>query len=47
MSPSILLRNFSCSTWILRVDGLTINFPVAHVVHIKFEDLGNLDVFKL
>jgi hypothetical protein len=28
-------------------DGLTINFPVAHAMHIKFEDLGNLVSFKL
>jgi hypothetical protein len=47
MSPSILSRNLSSSTLILRGDGLTINLSVVQAVHIKSEDLGNLVVFKL
>jgi hypothetical protein len=45
--PKILSRNLSGFTLILRGDGLTINFPVAQAMHIKFEDLGNLTEFKL
>jgi hypothetical protein len=42
MSPGILLRNFNGSVCILRGEGLKINFPVAHAVHMKSEVLGNL-----
>jgi hypothetical protein len=45
MSPCILSRNFSGSVCILRGEDLKINFPVAQVMHIKLEVLGNL--FKL
>jgi hypothetical protein len=47
ISPRIHSRNLSGSTLILIGDGLKINFPVAQVVHIKFEDLGNMAEFKL
>jgi hypothetical protein len=47
ISSRILSRNLSGFTSILRGDGLMINFPVAQDMHIKFEDLGNLVVFKL
>jgi hypothetical protein len=42
MSPCILSRNFSGSVYILRGEGIKINFPVAQTVHIKSEILGNL-----
>jgi hypothetical protein len=42
MSPCILSRNFSGSVYILRGEGIKINFPVAQAVHIKSEILGNL-----
>jgi hypothetical protein len=45
MLPCILSRNFSGSIYILRGEGLKINFPVAQAMHIKREILGNL--FKL
>jgi hypothetical protein len=47
MSPCILLRNFSGFVCILRGEGLKINFPVAHVVHMKSEVLEKLAYFKL
>jgi hypothetical protein len=42
MSPYIVSRNFSDSVCILRGEGFKINFPVAHVMHMKSEVLGNL-----
>jgi hypothetical protein len=42
MSHCIFLRNFSGSVCILRGEGLKINFPVAHTVHMKSEVLVNL-----
>jgi hypothetical protein len=47
ISPLIHSRNLNGSTLILIGDGFKINFPVAQVVHIKSEDLGNLARFKL
>jgi hypothetical protein len=41
MSPCIISRNFCGSICILRGEGLKINFPVAHAVHIKSEILRN------
>jgi hypothetical protein len=41
ISPRVLSMNFSGSVLILRGDGVTISFSVAHVVHTKSEDLGN------
>jgi hypothetical protein len=42
LSLCIFSRNFSGSVCILRGEGLKINFPVAHVMHMKSEVLGNL-----
>jgi hypothetical protein len=47
MSPCILLRNFSGSVYILRGEGLKINFSIAHVMHMKSKVLRNLASFKL
>jgi hypothetical protein len=47
MSPCIILSNFSGSVYILRGEGLKINFLIAHVVHMKSEVLRNLTSFKL
>jgi hypothetical protein len=47
MSLGILSINFSGSVCILREEGLKINFPVAHAVHMKLEGFGNLASFKL
>jgi hypothetical protein len=47
MSPYILSRNFSGSVCILKGEGLKINFPVTHAMHIKSEVLRNLASFKL
>jgi hypothetical protein len=47
ISSGILSRNLSGSTYILRGEGLKINFPVAQVVHIKSDDLGNFASIKL
>jgi hypothetical protein len=47
ISSGILSRNLSDSTYILRGEGLKINFPVAQVVHIKSDDLGNFASIKL
>jgi hypothetical protein len=47
MSPCIISRNFSDFVCILRGEGLKINFPVAHAVHMKSEVLGNFASFKL
>jgi hypothetical protein len=41
MSPWIRSRNFNGSACILRCDGLKINFPFAHDVHIKSEDYAH------
>jgi hypothetical protein len=41
MSPCILSKNFS-GVCILRGEGLKINFPVAHAMHMKSEVLRNL-----
>jgi hypothetical protein len=37
MSPCIFSMNFSGSVYILIGEGLRINFPVAHAVHMKSE----------
>jgi hypothetical protein len=47
MSPCILLRNFSGYVYILRGEGLKINFSIAHVMHMKSKVLRNLASFKL
>jgi hypothetical protein len=47
MSPYIISRNFSGFVCILRGECLKINFPVAHVVHMKSEVLKKLTSFKL
>jgi hypothetical protein len=39
MSPCILSMNFSGSICILIGEGLKINFPIAHVMHMKSEVL--------
>jgi hypothetical protein len=47
ISPCIILRNFSGSVYILRGEGLKINFSVAHIVHMKSKILEILASFKL
>ena len=42
ISPWILSRNFSGSTWILKYDGLKSNFPVAQAVQPKSLSWENL-----
>jgi hypothetical protein len=42
MSLCILSKNFSGSVYVLRGEGLKINFSVAQVMHIKSEVLENL-----
>jgi hypothetical protein len=42
MSPCIISRNFNGLVCTLRGEGLKINFPVVHAVHMKSEVLGNL-----
>jgi hypothetical protein len=46
-SPWIHSWNFNGSVCILRGEGLKINFPIVHAVHMKSEILGNLTSFKL
>ena len=41
ISPWMRSRNFSGSAFILRCEGLKINFPVAHEVHTKSKVFGN------
>ena len=46
ISPWIRSRNLRGSSLILKYDGLKINFPVAHEVHVISEDCGDLALLK-
>jgi hypothetical protein len=46
MSHLMHSRNLNDSVWILSGEGLKINFPIAHEVHIKLLDFRILASFK-
>jgi hypothetical protein len=46
ISPWMHSRNLSGSAWILSGEGRKIKFPIAHEVHTKSLDFGNLASFK-